>query len=109
MRVEWASPRHGEATSQAPHPPTTGRSTIARREGCLERGAAAMSSMGYEARARPEARTAEFEVAGAVEPWAMTAHKNPGRGKDGWDLSLWTAAWLIRRHLCSRSRPFHPV
>ena len=98
MRVEPGSPRHGTAAADAaqePIPPTLGRPSTARRGGCLERGAAAMSSMGYEATARSSAPSAEFEVASSVEPWKMMPYMNPGRGKDSWDLLLWTAGWLI--------------
>ena len=54
MRVESVSPRHGEATSASFHNGAlnNGKAEEAKRGGCLERGAAAMSSMGYEARAR---------------------------------------------------------
>ena len=106
MRLGPVSDSHG--SGQQPIPPAVGGRTAGgyQRGGAVDRGAAALatSSDGVPSNEEPE-----FERPGEIEPWNMQQFQIVGKGKDAWDLSLWTAGWLVRRHPVERSRSFHPV
>ena len=106
VRLGPVSESHGSA--QQPIPPgVQGRAAGGyQRGGAIDRGAAALAGSSDDV---PGIEASEFERPGEIEPWNMQQFQIIGKGKDAWDLSLWTAGWLVRRHPVERSRSFHPV
>ena len=112
MRLGPVSESHGSG-DQEPIRPTALSSTAAsgsgssgyRQGGIAARGAAALGA-GSD---RWEAGDVGFEVPRELEPWMWNQFKEPGKGKDSWDLTLWSSGWVVRRHPVARTQLFHPI
>ena len=112
IRLGPISEGHGSG-DQEPIRPTALSSTAAsgsrssgyRQGGIAARGAAALRA-GSD---RWEAGDGGFEVPRELEPWMRNQFKEPGKGKDSWDLTLWSSGWVVRRHPVARTQLFHPI